>query len=103
MEDFMVRATIQLRTDPVVKAKAGAIFKALGITLTDAVNMFLRQAINDNGFPFQPKINPKTQETSNKNTAYDTLMQFPRKKLPLDFDERKELLEALDERFSRIN
>jgi DNA-damage-inducible protein J len=99
----MASTTIQLRTDPAVKAKADILFKGLGITLSDAINMFLRQAINDNGLPFQPKMKVETQQATNELSAFDTLMQFPRKKLPPDFDDRKELMEALDERFNRAD
>jgi hypothetical protein len=34
---------------------------------------------------------------------FDAFMSFPRKKLPADFDEKKELMEALNERFDRPN
>ena len=35
--------------------------------------------------------------------AFQRLMKFHRKKVPIDFDYKKELLEALDERYGSIN
>ena len=35
--------------------------------------------------------------------AFERLMKFPRKKAPADFDYKKELMEAIDERFGSIN
>ena len=35
--------------------------------------------------------------------AFERLIKFPGKKIPPDFDYKKELMEAIDERFGRIN
>jgi DNA-damage-inducible protein J len=48
--------TIQFRTDETTKTQAGEIFQQLGITMSDAINMFLRQSIFHRGLPFEPKI-----------------------------------------------
>jgi DNA-damage-inducible protein J len=48
--------TIQFRTDDVTKTQAGEIFSQLGITMSDAINMFLRQSIFYGGLPFEVKI-----------------------------------------------
>ncbi len=48
--------TIQFRTDEATKLKAGEIFQQLGLNMSDAINMFLRQAIFHGGLPFEPKI-----------------------------------------------
>jgi cobalamin biosynthesis Co2+ chelatase CbiK len=39
----------------------------------------------------------------NRMEAFEKLMKFPRKKLPANFDYKKELMEAIDERFGSIN
>ena len=39
-----------------IKNQAQQIFKEYGISLSDAVNMFLRQSVYENGIPFQLKI-----------------------------------------------
>jgi len=51
-----------------VKNQAQQIFKEYGISLSDAVNMFLRQSVYENGIPFQlkiPKDNIPNEETLN--------------------------------------
>jgi DNA-damage-inducible protein J len=48
--------TIQFRTDETTKYQSGEIFQQLGITMSDAINMFLRQSILHGGLPFEVKI-----------------------------------------------
>ena len=55
--------TIQFRTDEVTKAQSSEIFGTLGITMSDAINMFLRQSILQGGIPFELKI-PKYNKTT---------------------------------------
>ena len=55
--------TIQVRTDDATKAQSGEIFGTLGISMSDAINMFLRQSILHGGLPFEMKI-PKYNKTT---------------------------------------
>jgi len=55
--------TIQFRTDEATKAQSVAIFQHLGITMSDAINMFLRQSILHGGLPFELRI-PKYNQTT---------------------------------------
>ena len=48
--------TIQFRTDEATKKQSSEIFRLLGITMSDAINMFLRQSILHGGVPFELKI-----------------------------------------------
>jgi len=48
--------TIQFRTDEETKVQSSEIFHQLGITMSDALNMFLHQAILHGGLPFELKI-----------------------------------------------
>jgi addiction module RelB/DinJ family antitoxin len=43
---------MNLRIEPEIKADAEALFGSFGLTVTDAVNVFLRQSIARGGFPF---------------------------------------------------
>ena len=55
--------TIQFRTDETTKNQSKAVFQHLGITMSDAINMFLRQSIMRGGLPFEltiPKYNEAT-------------------------------------------
>jgi DNA-damage-inducible protein J len=44
---------INIRVDNVVKNQAQDIFSSLGMDMTTAINIFLRQAIRKNGIPFE--------------------------------------------------
>jgi len=46
--------------DPIIKSRAEELFSALGITITDAINLFIYQALDEDGLPFQCKRNRKT-------------------------------------------
>ncbi len=45
-------SSFQMRINPEVKAQAEAVFATYGLTLTDAVNIFIQQSLNTNGLPF---------------------------------------------------
>jgi len=50
---------INIRVDGDVKSKAQDVFAALGMDMTTAVNIFLRQAIRKNGIPFELMAEPQ--------------------------------------------
>ena len=56
-------ANINLRIDPDIKAQAEAVYSNFGISVTDAINVFLHASIMEGGFPFQPKQPRYNQET----------------------------------------
>jgi len=57
-------ANLNIRIDPETKQNAEALFKNFGITVSDAVNIFLRQSLMVGGLPFemrQPRYNAETE------------------------------------------
>ena len=56
-------ANINLRIEPEIKAQADAVISSLGISVTDAINVFLHVSIMEGGFPFQPKQPRYNRET----------------------------------------
>jgi DNA-damage-inducible protein J len=57
-------ASLNIRIDPETKAGAEELFAMFGITVTDAVTMFLRQSLMVGGLPFalkQPRYNTTTE------------------------------------------
>jgi len=52
MQNLHRSATASFRVEPEVKLTAEKIFAHLGLTLSDAINIFLRKSINENGLPF---------------------------------------------------
>ncbi len=54
-------ATIQTRVEPGIKIEVEKILKTLGITTSEAIGIFLRRIIMEQGLPFPVKItNPET-------------------------------------------
>ena len=54
----MGNTTINIRTDSEVKAQAQDLFSKLGIDLSTAINLFLRQAIYKQGVSFDISVAP---------------------------------------------
>ncbi len=51
-----MRQTTSIKLDPTVKQEAQEIFSQLGLTLGEAVNLFLNQVRLNKGLPFEVKI-----------------------------------------------
>jgi DNA-damage-inducible protein J len=78
----MSNVNINIRTDSEVKQNAQKLFESLGLDMTTAVNIFLRQAISKNTLPFE--IMPIV---ANKNTRTPILGSMRGKvKIAEDFD-----------------
>lgn len=60
----MSTTNLNIRTDKAVKDQAEAIFNELGLSLTTAVNMFLRTVIRENGIPFELKLDVPNEITA---------------------------------------
>jgi len=48
-------SNINVRVDSQVKSQARQVFASLGLDMTAAVNLFLRQAIHQRSLPFSPE------------------------------------------------
>ena len=57
-------ANINVRTEPDTKSGAEAVYSKFGLSLSDAINVFLNMSIMEGGFPFivkQPRYNQETE------------------------------------------
>jgi len=57
-------ANLNIRIDPQTKKGAEQLFSTFGITISDAVTIFLRQSLMVGGLPFemkQPRYNAETE------------------------------------------
>ena len=52
---------ISIRMDAELKAQADALFAELGMNLSTAFNIFVRQCLREGGIPFRISLNPPTQ------------------------------------------
>ena len=67
---------LNIRTDSDVKAAAEGLFSELGLTMSAAVNLFLRQAIREQGIPFEIRLHVPNEVTAaaieeGERLAYD--------------------------------
>lgn len=49
-------ATLSIRIEADAKSRAEKLFAKLGMSMTQAVNMFIHQSIIDHALPFQPHL-----------------------------------------------
>lgn len=64
----MSTVSTNIRIDSSVKKQATEIFNGLGMSLSEAVNIFCRQAILRRGLPFKVEYPPKEKEVEYKPT-----------------------------------
>lgn len=64
-------STFQMRINPEIKNQAEQIFQNCGMTLTDAINIFIQQSMNVGGLPFV--VNQNSREAL-RNQAIAQLM-----------------------------
>ena len=76
-------AMITTRVEPELKTDAEKVLKALGISTTEAINLFLSQVRLRKGLPFDVKIPNKTTLKAMKDaeegrnlTSYDGVADF---------------------------
>ncbi len=60
----METTNLNIRTDREVKLEAEKIFEELGLSMTTAINIFLRQTIRENGMPFALKLDAPNATTA---------------------------------------
>ena len=61
-------ATVRARIEPLLKQDVEKLFKEMGLTTTQAINLFYRQVKLRNGLPFSVVIPNKTTEKVFKDT-----------------------------------
>ena len=59
----MSMTNINIRTDSHVKSQAQALFSNLGLDMTTAINMFLRQAVRQQALPLHVSLNDDGEDT----------------------------------------
>ena len=83
--------TLHIRVEPTVKKRAEKTLNDLGLSITEAVNVFLNQVILNDGIPFEirkPRFNKETIQS-----LEDTKKE---KNLSKTFDNVDEMFEELD-------
>ncbi|WP_281508537.1 type II toxin-antitoxin system RelB/DinJ family antitoxin [Parvibacter caecicola] len=58
------QATLQVRIDATMKAEAEELFEALGLSLSEAVRLFVAKSVNGRRLPFTPHLSKSEGATS---------------------------------------
>ena len=86
-----MNTNINVKTDLTLKKQAEALFEELGLNMTTAINVFLRQSVYENKIPFSIYRN----ETPNAETVAAIEESDDESKLSPRFNNMKDLIEAL--------
>jgi len=63
----MSKTQLHVRIDDDTKKQAQQIFLAMGLDISTAVNMFIKQVVRNQGFPFLPTTDPFYDEANMKH------------------------------------
>ncbi|MCD8074702.1 MAG: type II toxin-antitoxin system RelB/DinJ family antitoxin [Lachnospiraceae bacterium] len=78
---------ISIRMDADLKAQAETLFNELGMNLTTAFNIFVRQSLREGGIPFKISLNQPNQETIAAMLEAERISRDPSVKGYTDLDE----------------
>ena len=78
---------ISIRMDSDLKKKADALFEELGMNITTAFNIFVRQALREGKIPFDISINIPNRKTVAAMLEAERIAKDPSVKAYTDLDE----------------
>ena len=79
-------ATINIKTDAQLKKQAGKLFADLGMNMTSALNLFLRQAVREKRIPFEVADVPNAVTRAAMRES-ERMLHDPNTKYYTDLDE----------------
>lgn len=88
----MATAVLQTRVDTATKQEAEALFDSLGLDMTTAIRLFLRQAINQQKIPFDI-VPPKYNFSEETAAAIDEARRISKDSSVKSYSSAKELFE----------
>lgn len=84
MSDDVIRS----RIDPAIKAQAAEVFKTMGLTISEAIRLFIYQSVAEKCIPFSINIpNAKTKSILAKANRGQQLEKTSLEQLSQDWDE----------------
>lgn len=83
----MATTNISIRMDSELKSQAEALFLELGMNLSTAFNVFVRQSLRDGGIPFEIKMDQPNKETMAAMLEAERIAKDPNVKGYTDLDE----------------
>jgi addiction module antitoxin, RelB/DinJ family len=88
---------INIRIDSTTKEEAELLFKDLGMNMSTAINLFLKQSIRNKGLPFTVTKNVPNNETIKAIKEAEEISKHPKEYKTYSLNEFENLLIAEDE------
>ena len=73
----MASTNFSVRMDSEIKKQCEALYGELGMNLTTAINVFLRQSLRAGGFPFEVRLDQPNKETIAAMLEAERIAQDP--------------------------
>lgn len=83
----MATTNVSIRMDTELKAQADALFAELGMNLSTAFNIFVRQSLREGGIPFEIRTDRPNKETIAAMLEAENIAKDPNVKGYTDLDE----------------
>lgn len=83
----MATTNISIRMDTELKAQADELFAELGMNLSTAFNIFVRQSLREGGIPFEIRTDRPNKETIAAILEAENIAKDPNVKGYTDLDE----------------
>lgn len=83
----MASTNFSVRMDSDIKKECEALYGELGLNLTTAINVFLRQSIRAGGFPFEVRLDQPNRETAAAMLEAERIAKDPNVKHYSDVEE----------------
>lgn len=88
-----------VRMDTEIKKQCEALYGELGVNLTTAINVFLRQSLRAGGFPFDVRIDQPNRETMAAMLEAERIARDPSAKRYADVEDALTALKACADPF----
>lgn len=83
----MATTNVSIRMDTELKARADELFAELGMNLSTAFNIFVRQSLREGGIPFEIRTDRPNKETIAAMLEAENIAKDPNVKGYTDLDE----------------
>ena len=83
----MATTNVSIRMDTELKAQADELFAELGMNLSTAFNIFVRQSLREGGIPFDIRTDRPNKETIAAMLEAENIAKDPKVKGYTDLDE----------------
>ena len=94
MSNMSKTVNMSIRIDKDVKNEADELFKNLGLNMSTAINMFLRQSIREQSIPFEASLNTRSARLAEALKESEEILKDESR---VGYDNFEDLLKALDD------